>query len=80
LKKGLTVKHLILQLIQRLAIAVFIGISVYGIFIYYGGEIQKRIPGKTALLLGFTAVLCVVVIVVLGGIIDRQASMRDKRD
>jgi hypothetical protein len=73
-------KRLILQLLQTLAYSVFVGIAVYGIIIYYGGEIQKRIPAKTSLLLGFTAVVCVVVIVFVGGLIDKQASVNKKRD
>lgn len=58
----------------------FVGISVYGIIIYYGGEIQKRIPTRTSLLLGFTAVLCVVVIVVIGDLIDKQRSLEAKKE
>jgi amino acid transporter len=73
-------KRLILQVLQNLAFGVFVGIAVYGIVIYYGGEVQKRIPAKTSLLLGITAVLCVVVIVFVGGLIDKQAAMKKKRD
>jgi len=80
MKSRLPMKRIFLQVIQNLAFSVFVGISVYGIIIYFGGEIQKRIPAGTSLLLGFTAVLCIVVIVVVGGLIDKQASLKNKQD
>lgn len=73
-------KKLILLLIQGLAVSVFIAISVYGIFIYLGGEKQLQIPAWKSLGMGFTALACIVVIVVLGGIIDKQVSENEKQD
>ncbi|MDF1525980.1 MAG: hypothetical protein RRA15_03650 [bacterium] len=70
-------KRRLLQFVQHLAASVFIGISVYGVIIYYGGEIQKKIPVTESLLLGFGAVVCIVVLVVVGGIDDRMAAMDD---
>lgn len=70
-------KRRFLQFIQHLAASVFIGISVYGVIIYYGGEIQKRIPVTESLLLGLAAVVCIVVVVVVGGMDDRMAAMDD---
>ena len=70
-------KRRLLQFVQHLAASIFIGISVYGVIIYYGGEIQKKIPVTESLLLGLGAVVCVVVVVVLGGIDDRMAAMGD---
>jgi hypothetical protein len=63
-----------LQFIQHLAGSVFIGISGYGAIIYYGGEIQKKIPMTQSLLLGFGAIVCVVVVIVVGGIEDRTVA------
>ena len=70
-------KRRLLQFVQHLAASVFIGISVYGVIIYYGGEIQKKIPVTESLLLGFGAVVCIVVLVVVGGIDDRIAARDD---
>ncbi|MCJ7500625.1 hypothetical protein MUP29_10240 [bacterium] len=70
-------KRRLLQFVQHLAASVFIGISVYGVIIYYGGEIQKRIPATESLLLGLAAVVCIVVVVVVGGMDDRIAAMDD---
>ena len=70
-------KRRFLQFLQHLAASVFIGISVYGAISYWGGETQKRIPGAESLLLGLGAVVCVVIVVVLGGIDDRMAAMDD---
>jgi len=70
-------KRRFLKFVQHLAASVFIGISVYGVILYYGGEIQEKIPVTKSLLLGLGAVACVVVVVVLGGIDDRMAAMDD---
>lgn len=66
-------KKSLLQFIQHLAASVFIGIAVYGAIIYYGGETQKRIPAKESLLLGLGAVICIIVVVGIGGLQDRLA-------
>jgi len=74
-------KRGILQFIQHLAASVFIGIAVYGAIIYYGGEIQKRIPVSESLLLGLGAVVCVIIVVVVGGVLDKIAgSLEDKSE
>jgi hypothetical protein len=70
-------KRWFLKFVQHLAASVFIGISVYGVIIYYGGEIREKIPMTDSLLLGLGAVVCIVVFVVLGGIDDRMAAMDD---
>lgn len=72
--------RLILQVIQGLAVSVFIAISVYGIFLFLGGEKQMQIPAWKSLSMGFTALFCIVVIVVLGGLIDKQASLDEKQE
>lgn len=70
-----------LQFIQHLAASIFIGISVYGAIIYYGGEIRKKIPVKESLLLGLGAVICVIVVVLIGGLQDKlAASQEDMED
>ncbi len=66
-------KRGLLQFIQHLAASIFIGIAVYGAIIYYGGEIQKRIPVKESLLLGLGAVVCIGVVVGIGGLMDKLA-------
>lgn len=65
-------KKSIYQFIQHLAASVFIGLSVYGFIIFMGGEVNKHIPFWTSLMLGFAAVLCVVVVVFMGGVIDKM--------
>ena len=74
------VKRGLLLFIQNLAAAVFIGISVYGVVIYWGGEIDQKIPAGQSLLLGLLAVICVGVIVYVGGLQDRIAHRDDKQD
>ena len=74
MKKGL------LEFIQILAFSIFIGIAVYGAIIYWGGETQEKIPVSSSLLLGLGAVICIVVIVVIGGVLDRIASVEEAGD
>jgi hypothetical protein len=73
-------KRLILQLIQALAVSVFIAISVYGIWLYLGGERQMQIPVWKSLIMGLIALACIVVIVVLGGLIDKLVSLEEKKE
>jgi len=70
-------KRRFVKFAQHMAASVFIGISVYGAIMYYGGEIQNKIPATQSILLGLGAVVCLVVVVVLGGIDDRMAAMDD---
>lgn len=64
-------KKWLLEFIQALAFSLFVGIAAYGAIIYWGGEIKERIPVVSSLLLGFGAVVCIVVIVIIGGVLDR---------
>jgi ABC-type branched-subunit amino acid transport system permease subunit len=66
-------KKVMIQFIQHLAASVFIGIGAYGAIIYWGGEAQKKIPTAESLLLGLGAVVCVIVVVAIGGLLDRMA-------
>jgi hypothetical protein len=68
-----------LEFIQILAFSVFIGIGVYGAIIYWGGETQEKIPVKSSLLLGLGAVICVIIIVMIGGVLDNMAAADDAR-
>ena len=70
----------VLQFIQNLAASVFIGIAVYGLIIFFGGEMQRRIPAWKSLFLGLTAVVCIAVVVVVGGLIDKQASRNENKE
>ena len=72
-------KRSLLQFIQHLAASVFIGIAVYGAIIYYGGETQKRIPFTKSLLLGLGAVICIIVVVGVGGLQDRIAASDEQK-
>lgn len=71
-------KRTFYQFIQHLAAAIFIGISVYGIIIYMGGKVNEKVPVATSLLLGLGAVACIVVIVVMGGVLDRIMAKEGK--
>jgi len=62
------------QFIQHLAASVFIGLSAYGIIIFMGGEVNVRLPLWTSLSLGLIGIVCCVVVVFMGGIIDRMAA------
>ena len=73
------VKRGLLVFVQNLAASIFIGVSAYGVIIYWGGETSQKIPMGQSLLLGFLAVICVVVVVYLGGLQDRIAH-RDDND
>ena len=72
-------KRGLIQFIQHLAASVFIGIAVYGAIIYWGGETQSKIPMALSLLLGIGAVVCIAIVVAIGGLQDRMAdSDKDK--
>lgn len=66
-----------LQFLQNLAASVFIGIAVYGVIIYWGGETNQKIPVTQSLLLGCLAVICIGVIVFTGGVQDKIARRED---
>ena len=67
-------KKALLEFMQMLAASAFVGISLYGVFIYWGGEIQEKIPASQSLLLGLGAVICIIVFVTIGGLLDKIAS------
>ncbi len=62
------------QLLQHLAAAVFIGLSVYGFIIFMGSEVNNVLPFWTSISLGLLAIVCCAVVVFMGGIIDRLAA------
>jgi uncharacterized membrane protein len=74
------VKRGLLQIAWSLAASVFIGISVYGAIMYWGGETSQKIPAGQSLLLGLLAVICVGVIVYVGGLQDRIVHQDDQRE
>lgn len=76
----MSMKRGLLQFMQHLAASVFIGIAVYGAIIYWGGETQKKIPVSESLLLGLGAVICIAVVVGIGGIQDKMALSDEARD
>ena len=71
-------KRLLLEFIQMLAASAFVGISLYGVFIFWGGEIQEKIPASQSLLLGLAAVICITIFVTIGGLLDRIAMASEK--
>jgi hypothetical protein len=71
-------KKVFLEFIQILAFSIFIGIAVYGAIIYWGGETNEKIPASSSLLLGLGAVICIIVIVIIGGFLDRMASSSEE--
>ena len=74
------VKRWLLHLAQSLAMAVFVGIAVFGVWTYWAGETNQKVPAGQSLLLGFLAVICVGVIVYVGGLQDRIAHRDDQQD
>lgn len=73
------VKRGLLQFTWTIAASVFIGIAVYGVIMYWGGETSQKIPAGQSLLLGLLAVICVGVFVYIGGLQDRIAHQDDQR-
>lgn len=71
-------KRGLIQFVQHLAASVFIGIGVYGAIIYWGGETQQKIPVAESLLLGLAAVVCIVVVVAIGGLLDKMAASDER--
>jgi uncharacterized membrane protein len=67
-------KKVSLELLQVLAGSAFVGISLYGIFMYWGGETQEKIPASQSLLLGLAAVICITIFVMIGGLLDEIAA------
>lgn len=72
MKKGL------IQIIHHLAISVFVGISIYGVILYWGGETQEKISHTKSLLLGTGAIVCILVVVAVGGLLDRMAGAEEE--
>ena len=69
-------KKFLLEFVHMSAASAFVGISVYGIFIYWGGETREKIPVSNSLLLGLGAVICIGIFVTVGGLLDRIADAR----
>ena len=69
-------KRVLLEILQVLAGSAFVGISLYGVFMYWGGETQEKIPASQSLLLGLAAVICITVFVMIGGLLDKIAEAR----
>ena len=71
-----TTQRVLLEFLQMLAGSTFVGISLYGVFIYWAGETQEKIPASQSLLLGLGAVICITVFITIGGLLDRIADAR----
>ena len=70
-------KKRFLEFTQILAFSIFIAIAVYGAITYWGGETHEKIPVSSSLLLGLGAVICIIVIVIIGGVLDQIAVTDD---
>ncbi len=69
----------LLEVIHNLAIGAFVGISAYGIMIlFFADEVQNPMPVWKSVLLGLSAFLCMAIIVILGGMIDKNAARKDQ--
>ena len=67
-------KKTLLQVFQNLAIGVFVGVSAYGILVlFFEGA---PLPARKSILLGLIAFASMVLIVVLGGMVDREAAKK----
>lgn len=73
-------KKVIYQLVQGLAASTFLGISAYGIVIHMGGNVNEKVPVATSLLLGLVAVVSIVIVIVMGGVLDRIMAQEGKGD
>lgn len=62
-------KRIIVQFFLNLAASVFIGISVYGIIIYW--DQPKSVSPLVSVGLGILALLCVFLIMYLGSTLDK---------
>ena len=71
------VKRGLLMFLQAIALGIFVGVAVNGIMTYWGGETIDKLPAGQSLLLGLLAVVCVGVIIYIGGIQDRIAQRDD---
>ena len=76
---GPVMKKFLLEFIQMLVASAFVGISLYGVFMFWGGEIQEKIPASQSLLLGLGAVICIIIFITIGGLLDRIAMASEKR-
>jgi len=64
-----------LQIIQSLAIGVFVGLSAFGILTYlFGGDEANPLTAQKSILLGLIAFGTMALIVILGGMIDKEAA------
>lgn len=73
-------KKNLLKVLLNLAIGVFVGISAFGILTrFFGEEGAVPLPASTSILLGIIAFGCMGVIVVLGGVIDREEGKKARK-
>jgi formate hydrogenlyase subunit 3/multisubunit Na+/H+ antiporter MnhD subunit len=70
-------KRVLLVFLQAIAMGVFVAVAVNGVMTYWGGETNEKIPPDISLLMGLLAVICVGVIIYIGGIQDRIAQRDD---
>ncbi len=64
-----------LQIAQSLAIGLFVGISAFGILVYFFGTDEANpMPAIKSVLLGLVAFGSMAIIVILGGMIDRESA------
>lgn|GEM_PF-1668025 len=69
-----------LKVLLNLAIGVFVGISAFGILTrFFGEEGADPLPASISILLGVIAFGCMGIIVVLGGMIDREEGKKAKK-
>ena len=73
-------KKTLLEIVQVLTFSIFVGIAVYGAIIYWGGQAQEKLPASSSLLLGLGAVICIIVIVVVGNMLDKIAIADEAAD
>ena len=73
-------KRIIVQFLLNLAASVFIGISVYGIIIYW--DQPKSVSPLMSVGLGVLALLCVFLIMYLGSTLDKLDTIisRDNKE
>ncbi len=73
-------KRIIVQFLLNLAASVFIGISVYGIIIYW--DQPKSVSPLMSVGLGILALLCVFLIMYLGSTLDKLDTIisRDNKE
>ncbi|MBN2720576.1 MAG: YbaK/EbsC family protein [Proteobacteria bacterium] len=73
-------KKNLFKVLLNLAIGVFVGISAFGILTrFFGEEGAAPLSASTSILLGVIAFGCMGIIVVLGGVIDREEGKKARK-